>query len=400
LFNVHFLSDGPKAVQNPQYSNVYEQLLFWLHSEKIDKNHILNILPSQVSMPLREVIRFCKLNLSQVSTTQWPEDLYKLIDREDFLKNINSQQMKSKDHILDMDQLIGLAPAKAPQSQATKEKDGYNSKQSQSDQGQFVEFLINRFSQDSRYKEILNLLSSSKDMTIKNRYFKPDYEQLDAAQQMEARKKILERLFTRQLSRMVGRGLLSVGTLGILSTEMLIVPPISQVGQIPSANSSMQVENNEEESKKVLQWPQFHNGAAEAMRIAINLSQQKNKEANFVRNWIMQHKPATPKPEHAGFLLSLGLFGLLDCLQNTDIYQHLKSLHDSTTIGILLGKACSKLGSMDPQYTKTLCMHITYLQPPNLYADVSLPVQSAAVIGAGLLFKGTRYRPITEMLLA
>lgn len=55
---------------------------------------------------------------------------------------------------------------------------------------------------------------------------------------------------------------------------------------------------------------------------------------------------------------------------------------------------------MDAQYTKTLCMHITYLQPPNLYADVSLPVQSAAVIGAGLLFKGTRYRQITEMLLA
>ena len=55
---------------------------------------------------------------------------------------------------------------------------------------------------------------------------------------------------------------------------------------------------------------------------------------------------------------------------------------------------------MDSQYTKTLCMHITYLQPPNLYADISLAVQSAAVIGAGLLYKGTRYRQITEMLLA
>lgn len=45
-------------------------------------------------------------------------------------------------------------------------------------------------------------------------------------------------------------------------------------------------------------------------------------------------------------------------------------------------------------------MHITYLQPPNLFADISLSVQSAAVIGAGLLYKGTRYRQITEMLLA
>ena len=61
----------------------------------------------------------------------------------------------------------------------------------------------------------------------------------------------------------------------------------------------------------------------------------------------MQHKPPTPKSDHAGFLLALGLFGMLDCLQNTDIYQHLKSLHDSTTIGILLGKSASKIGSMD-----------------------------------------------------
>lgn len=45
-------------------------------------------------------------------------------------------------------------------------------------------------------------------------------------------------------------------------------------------------------------------------------------------------------------------------------------------------------------------MHITYLQPPNLYADISLPVQSAAVIGAGLLYMGTRYRQITDMLLS
>ena len=40
-----------------------------------------------------------------------------------------------------------------------------------------------------------------------------------------------------------------------------------------------------------------------------------------MRNWIMQHRSPTPKPEHAGFLLTLGLFGMLDCLQRTDMYQ-------------------------------------------------------------------------------
>ena len=55
----------------------------------------------------------------------------------------------------------------------------------------------------------------------------------------------------------------------------------------------------------------------------------------------MYHRPSHPKNEHGGFLLGLGLLGQLDSLQPTDVYQHLKTAHDSTTIGILLGRAAS-----------------------------------------------------------
>lgn len=48
-----------------------------------------------------------------------------------------------------------------------------------------MEFLISRFSKDSKYKEVVNLLCSSKDMTLKNRYFKADFDQLDAEAQKE-----------------------------------------------------------------------------------------------------------------------------------------------------------------------------------------------------------------------
>ena len=40
-------------------------------------------------------------------------------------------------------------------------------------------------------------------------------------------------------------------------------------------------------------------------------------------------------------MLGIGLLGQLDSLRPTDLYQHLKSAHDSTTIGILLGRAVS-----------------------------------------------------------
>lgn len=61
----------------------------------------------------------------------------------------------------------------------------------------------------------------------------------------------------------------------------------------------------------------------------------------------MQHRPVSPTAEHAGFVFALGLCGMLDTLQRTDVYQHLKTLHDSTNIGILLGKAASQMGSED-----------------------------------------------------
>ena len=88
----------------------------------------------------------------------------------------------------------------------------------------------------------------------------------------------------------------------------------------------------------------------------------------------MQHKPLQPTADHAGFLFGLGLCGFLDSLQRTDVYQHLKNLHDATNIGLLLGKAASMIRSQDDQFSKTLCVHITFLQPPGLNADVSLPV--------------------------
>ena len=76
--------------------------------------------------------------------------------------------------------------------------------------------------------------------------------------------------------------------------------------------------------------------------------------------------PVQPTSYHGGFLLGLGFGGCLDVLARTDVYQHLKSLHETTNIGLLLGKAASQMGSQDGQFAKTLCVHISFLQPPAL----------------------------------
>lgn len=183
---------------------------------------------------------------------------------------------------------------------------------------------------------------------------------------------------------------------------MLKIDQINTKAYVPALESHMEVEIKDDIRKELLQWPQFHNGASAALEIimSVNAQRKKDESGNFLKTWIMQHRPQIPRSDHGGFLLSLGLFGLLDVLQKTDLYQHLKSIHDLTAIGILLGKAASKIGTMDAQETKSLSVHVACLLPPNLIVDISLPVQSAAIVGLGLLYKGTQYRQISEMLLA
>ena len=53
-------------------------------------------------------------------------------------------------------------------------------------------------------------------------------------------------------------------------------------------------------------------------------------------------------PEHAGFLLAMGLQGHLEHgLRTVDDYLYLKAGHSMTTMAILLGEAATHRGTMD-----------------------------------------------------
>eukprot|EP00826_Nyctotherus_ovalis_P059223 TRINITY_DN8216_c0_g2_i1.p1 TRINITY_DN8216_c0_g2~~TRINITY_DN8216_c0_g2_i1.p1 ORF type:complete len:337 (-),score=71.87 TRINITY_DN8216_c0_g2_i1:1591-2601(-) len=58
------------------------------------------------------------------------------------------------------------------------------------------------------------------------------------------------------------------------------------------------------------------------------------------------------------------------------------------------------MSSMDDSLSRTLCLHIPFLLPPSFEIDISMPIQSAAILGAGLLYFGTSHRLMTEMILS
>lgn len=94
------------------------------------------------------------------------------------------------------------------------------------------EFLKNRFNQDTRYKEVCNMLSSSSEMIIKLEHIK-DYETLPEDKLHSEKQALLEKLFLKQLSKCTGRGALGFGTMQTIPTETLQVPKINQTGYVP-----------------------------------------------------------------------------------------------------------------------------------------------------------------------
>lgn len=155
------------------------------------------------------------------------------------------------------------APAKITDQQDNDGDKGNNNK--------IMDFLKNRFSSDTRYKEVTNFLNSSSELVIKLEHI-ANRETMTEEQLAAERQKLLDKMFLRQLSKSVGRGALQFGTVQTLPTETLKVPKINQSGFAPLTETYMQVEFKDDASKDILQWPEFHNGVAAAMKIALSFS--------------------------------------------------------------------------------------------------------------------------------
>ena len=74
-----------------------------------------------------------------------------------------------------------------------------------------MDFLKNRFSSDTRYKEVTNFLNSSNENIIKLEHIQ-NREALTEEQINGEKQKLLDKMFLRQLSKCVGRGALTFGT--------------------------------------------------------------------------------------------------------------------------------------------------------------------------------------------
>jgi anaphase-promoting complex subunit 1 len=113
-------------------------------------------------------------------------------------------------------------------------------------------------------------------------------------------------------------------------------------------------------------WPRFHNGVAASLRFfrrEVLYGNDISPETIFSRSWIVSNRPPEPCASHAGVLFGLGLTGHLPVLQTTDWYGYLIGRDELTCVGLILGVACSRRGTLDNSATKMLCIHIRHFNP-------------------------------------
>ncbi|XP_030854571.1 anaphase-promoting complex subunit 1 [Strongylocentrotus purpuratus] len=335
-------------------------------------------LPVGVALPLMEAISQCQ----DAPHSGWPKGAYDLLGRQDLSNQVQWLSSSSKKHRRSKTHCG--SPGSGPSTMATKqdERDGME----HLDQ----ELLRLRFPDDLRVQEVRRLLQSSKPVTIALTQ-KPETSDHEFIEEQELHLLLVSQ---RTMALPVGRGIFTLGTSNAVITEPLHVPKLNLTGKAPPRNNTINFVNIDVPTN-MNSWPLFHNGVAAGLKITRGDNQIDSA-------WIVYNRPQTTElhNEHAGFLMALGLNGHLSNLDKLNIHNYLCSGHEMTSVGLLLGLAAAKRGTMDVTTTKILCIHISSLLPPtSTELDVPHSVQVAAILGTGLVYQKTAHRHVAEVLL-
>ncbi|XP_054654988.1 anaphase-promoting complex subunit 1 isoform X1 [Dunckerocampus dactyliophorus] len=350
-----------------------EQLVVWLTSEGFTLRDLESV-PFGVALPIRDAIYHCR----EQPCANWSEEVCLLIGRQDRIRQAHKMSLAKNKASLGSS--WSLEPPATTETE--EEEDGM------SDIIQEVTGLI--WSQDLRVQEVRRLLQSSRPVRVSV----VQLPEVSDHEYIEEKENKLLQLCQRTMGLPVGRGLFTLFSYQPVPTELLPIPKLNLTGRAPPRNTTVDLNSgNIDVPANMTSWPSFHNGVAAGLKIA--------PASQVDSAWIVYNKNKNQEManEHAGFLMALGLNGHLTKLATLNIHDYLAKGHEMTSIGLLLGVAAARLGTMDMSTTRLLSIHIPALLPPtSTELDVPHNIQVASVIGIGLVYQGTGHRHIVEVL--
>lgn len=243
------------------------------------------------------------------------------------------------------------------------------------------------FSGDKRFYHVLSLLVYYKPRKIQFMSSESEYTKL-----LKQKKCIAKVLSLRTCTSGIGFGAVAYATEKPLATQKWIKAPLDFTYLFPDG-TKISIDPDEMDQETLL-WGEFHSGVSSGLRIS-----KKSKDING--SWIAFNKPKDLDAQHGGFLLGLGLNGHLKGLEEWHVYNYLSPKKTHISIGLLLGMSASMKGTMDLKLTKVLSVHIVALLPPGSSdLNINLKVQTAGLIGIGLLYQRSQHRRMCDILFS
>ncbi|EGD73279.1 hypothetical protein PTSG_12238 [Salpingoeca rosetta] len=349
----------------------------------VTEDILLDLQPG-LRFPLQLCLQACVTQPPEL----WSPEAYNLVQRDDLA--LQNKRMPC----LEEDTEHASLPALAAMYPRDAEVAGGSVKSSKLQPNTLLSDL--RFPCDRRVQEACRLLDSSVVCTV---HMTQEMGTSDHDFLVEQKRRLLF-LSNRTFALAVGRGMLTLASLRPIPTQAIEILPLVLSGQFPAQKTTLAPDFSEVESTH-MHWPHFHNGVAAGLQLA------PPPLVHVGASWIPHHEVAcaSSMEEYAGFLFGLGLQGHLPSLSNHDVSKYLNDGHELVCIALLLGMAAARPGTMDTRTSKMLAIHLEDFLPPTSHgeevtAKITINTQTAALVGMGLLYRGTCHRRIAEVMLA
>ena len=254
-----------------------------------------------------------------------------------------------------------------------------------------------RWPNDKRLGEVRDMLASAAPVPIRvvQRHEMSDHEFV------EEQERCLQMICVRTTALPIGRGSVTLHTGAPLITDPVHVPKLNLTGRAAPRGTVVEMEHIDV-VPNMDRWPLFNNGVAAGLRISPDCS----AAAVIDSTWITFNRPPDSAAnfnatiEHAGFLMGLGLSGHLSKLGRLESFDYMIKGNELISVGVLIGMAASKKGSMDLVATKKVSTQLAALLPSSATElPISHTTQIAGLVALGLLYQGTGHRHMAEVCL-
>lgn len=316
----------------------------------------LRRLPFSLALPLQEAIKACQDEAPSI----WSAEAYTFVGREDLAREISPEAVAR------------IAPTSILDT-------GPTSLSSDSTSSRL-------FPNDYRLKEVMEMLQTSRPVATKG----PDVASMEDQEVIaEQQKRVFVSASDRIKTLSVGRGMYSLSSIPYKSTEQWKTAAICL--RIRMLNNCI-IQHREPDSEGAeMEWPEFHNGVASALQLAI--AQDKIESS-----WLYSQLNKEFTSRHAGLMFGIGLLGQLRHLGKIHAHFYLSTRHSITTIGLLLGISLSFMGSCDAIVKALVSIHLTHTLPVHSRPlKTSMLEQSAALVGLGFVFLASKDRWASRM---